>query len=92
VPESINASEKKTTTADYLTVEQVQDAANVWLAARNCPPPWRMAVCRKAACRISYYQGRNRQARRAARRASLRQLHRLGINLGSLKSCVPHDG
>ena len=50
-----------------------------------------MAVYRKAAYRISYYQGRNRQSRKAARKATLRKLHRLGINLGSLKSCVPHD-
>ena len=87
----INASEKKKTDSDYLTVEQVQQAANAYLEAQSYPPRCRLTVYQKAVKRINYYQRRNRQSRKAARRTTLRRLHQLGIKLGSLKSCVPHD-
>ena len=91
MPGSISSSEKKTTGTLYLTVEQVQEAANAWLLAQSYPPQCRLAVYQRAANRIAYRQRRNRQSRKAARKATLRQLHQLGITLGSLNSCVPHD-
>ena len=61
------------------------------LEAQSYPPRCRLTVYQKAVKRINYYQRRNRQSRKAARRTTLRRLHQLGIKLGSLKSCVPHD-
>ena len=91
MPGSISSSEKKTTGTLYLTVEQVQDAANTWLLAQSYPPRCRQAVYQKAANRIAYRQRRNRDARKDHRQATLKRLHQLGIKLSLLPSCVPHD-
>jgi hypothetical protein len=91
VPGFISSLEKKKLNTFYLTVEQVREAADAWLLAQSYPPRCRQAVYQKAANRIAYRQRRNRQSRKASRKATLRQLHQLGIKLGSLNSCVPHD-
>ncbi len=62
-------------------------AVNAYLEVQSYPPRCRAEVYRKTAERISYYQRRNRASRQAARRATLRRLHQLGITLGSLKPC-----
>ena len=91
MPGCSSASEKKTPETLYLTVEQVREAANTYLAARSLPPSARRARYQQAADLIAYHQHRNQQSRRAHYHDTLRQLRQRGINISQLKSCVPHN-
>ena len=91
MPGCSSASEKKTPETLYLTVEQVREAANAWLAAWSLPPAARMTLYQETAERMAYYQHRNQQARQAHRQKTLRRLRTLGINLCQLPSCIPHN-
>jgi len=88
---SITNSEKKTTDSLYLTVEQVRVAACAWVTAQALPSSVRMIFYRQAARSIAYYQHRNQQARKSHRKKMLRRLRKLGIKVGQLNCCIPHD-
>jgi hypothetical protein len=87
----ISASEKKTTASLYLTVEQVREAACVWVEAQDLSAPARRRKYRKAAARIAYYQRRNQQARQSHTKTTRQRLRNLGITVNQLRSCVPGE-
>lgn len=88
---SISVSGKKTTETEYLTVEQVRDAACAWCEAQSLPPRARHLKYQAVAERIAYYQSRNQQARKSHTKTTKRRLRKLGVKLGRLPSCKPRS-
>ena len=91
MPGFIRACEKKTTDRQYLTVEQVRDAASAWVEAQGLPPSARKKIYQETAARIAYYQRRNQQARKSHTKRTRQRLRAIGIKLDRLRSCVPDD-
>ncbi|HUY31558.1 MAG TPA: hypothetical protein VMV69_02180 [Pirellulales bacterium] len=74
---------------DRLTVEQVRSATNTWLGAADLKPAARQGRYEKELKKQHYYQGRNRQSRRSHTKTRVKKLQSLGIDLHSIKSCLP---
>jgi len=74
-----------------LTVEQVQEAMDVWLDVIDLPPAIRQARLERQAQRMRYHQRRNAQAKKSHTKTRLQQLQALGIVVNELESCVPSD-
>ena len=91
MPVSISSSEKKTIETAYLTVEQVRDAVNTWLAAQPLARSARAEAYRKCAQRIAYYQRRNQQARKSHTKKTLQRLQKLRLDPRQLRSCSLDD-
>ncbi len=68
-------------------MEQVRDAASVWVAAQCLPKRARSILYQHASHRIAYYQWRNRLARESHRKRTLATLVARGIKIEELPSC-----
>jgi SRSO17 transposase len=80
--------------ADGLTIEQVQSAANTCLQAVGMEPAARQVAFEKELETQKYYQHRSEQARRSHTKTRIQRLSELGIDVNTIKSCVPrtrHD-
>lgn len=74
---------------DRLSVEQVRSAMNVWLDAADLPPPVRRQRFEGELGIQTYYQQRNKQARKSHTKTRLEKLKAIGIDVDTIKSCIP---
>ena len=72
-----------------LTVEQVRSAVNIWLSTADLRPAARNANYRKELDKQAYHQRRNAQARKSHTKTRISELLALGIDVHSIKSCIP---
>jgi len=79
------------TSLDRLSVEQVRSAVNVWLEAADLPAAVRRKRFQAELDKQRYYQHRNRQARTSHTKTRVRRLVAAGIDVTSIKSCVPEE-
>jgi SRSO17 transposase len=77
--------------SDRLTVEQVCSAMNVWLEAADLRAATRRERLKAELDKQHYYQHRNKQARTSHTKTRIRRLTAMGINVDTIKSCVPAD-
>ena len=75
--------------ADWISVEQVRSAMNVWLDAVDLPRTARRQRFEEELEKQHYYQRRNRQARVSHSKTRLQRLTELGIDITRIKSCLP---
>ncbi len=75
--------------ADWISVEQVRSAMNVWLDAADLPPSVRRQRFEEELQKQQYYQRRNRFARTSHTKTRITRLTALGIDITRIKSCVP---
>ena len=71
-----------------LTVEQVRNATNTWLAAADLPPAKRQERYQDELKNQRYHQRRNWQARKSHTKTRFARLEALAINANQIKSCV----
>lgn len=74
---------------DRLSVEQVRSAMNVWLDAADLPPSARRRRYDEELKKQKYYQRRNKQARQSHWKTRIANLTTLGIDVDTIKSCLP---
>lgn len=74
---------------DRLTVEQVRSAVNIWLETANLPPSVRRTRFEDEIARHQYHQRRSQQARKSHTKTKLRRLTAIGIDVETIKSCIP---
>jgi SRSO17 transposase len=78
--------------ADRISVEQVRNAMNVYLDAAVLPASARKKRFEDELYKQQYYQRRNRQACKSHTKTRLAQFAALGIDVTSIKSCLPDTG
>ena len=77
--------------SDRLTVEQVCGAMNVWLEAADLPAAARRERLKAELEKQHYYQHRNKQARTSHTKTRIRRLTAMGIDVDTIKSCIPGE-
>jgi SRSO17 transposase len=76
---------------DRISIEQVRSATNVWLDAADLPPEARRQRFEEEQRKQEYYQRRNAQARKSHTKTRIEQLNKLGIDVETIRSCIPVD-
>lgn len=74
---------------DRLTIEQLRSAVNVWLSTADLKPAVRMQRYQQELDKQRYYQRRNAQARKSHTKTRIAQLYQRGIDVDTIKSCIP---
>lgn len=74
-----------------LTVNQIREAVAVWLQVVALRPPARRQALEEAAWRISYARHHNAAARVFHRKKTLGNLHRRGLALKGMRTCIGSD-
>jgi SRSO17 transposase len=73
---------------DRLTIEQVRSAMTTFLSTAALKPAVRQQHYEKHLRKQSYYQRRNRQARKSHTKTRIKQFADLGIDVDRIKSCL----
>ena len=84
-------SEKKTTDGLYLTVEQIHVAVNACVQGLSLSPRDQKRLYQKTVRIILYHQRHNRDGRVGHTKTTRAMLRYHGIEVESLRSCVPHE-
>ena len=83
--------DRPTYPVESLTVNQIREAVSAWFEAAVLPRSARKKVLEKAAMRISYTRHHNTQAKFGHRKKTLRELHRKGLALSRMRTCIGSD-
>lgn len=82
-------AEKNEEAAGDLTVEQVRSAMNTWLETADLPPRLRCQRFEEELEKQTYYQRRNQQSCQSHTKTRIKQLWGIGIDVKTIKSCIP---
>jgi hypothetical protein len=74
-----------------LTVNQIREAVAAWFQALALPRSARKPILEKAAWNISYERHHNATAKIFHRKKTLRTLHRKGLALSRMRTCLGSD-
>jgi SRSO17 transposase len=83
--------ESSENTLKRITVEQVRSAVNVWLETAELPSAQRRERFETELTTQEYYQRRNAQSKQSHTKTRIAQLAQIGINVDTIKSCIPDD-
>lgn len=74
-----------------LTIEQVREAINVYLANRDLPTSARKERYQKEVDRQRYHQKRNATATKSHTKTRRKLFEKLGFDVDRIKSCIPDE-